>query len=126
MIKSLLFFIALGANMAVATGAERRETVPARFLGEWNSKLQQCGTDRNDSRLRLDADRIRFHESGGPIRAVVTQGELELALIVELSGEGETWLACNHFRLSADHEQLIDMTGDAEFVRYRCPKSSKR
>ena len=111
--------------MAAATGAERWETVPARFLGEWNSSLKQCGTDRNDSRLRLDADRIRFHESGGPIRAVVTQGELELALIVELSGEGETWLACNRFRLSADHEQLIDVTGDAEFVRYRCPKGSK-
>ena len=121
--KPLLLFMALCAG---AASAERRETVPARFVGEWVADLKRCGADRDDSRLRLDADRIRFHESGGPIRAVVTRGELELALIAERSGEGETWLACHRFRLSADRERLIDATGEAEFARYRCPKSSKR
>ena len=121
--KPLLLFMVLCAGAAAA--AERRETVPARFVGEWVADLKRCGTDRDDSRLRLDADRIRFGESGGPIRAVVTRGELELALIAELSGEGETWLACHRFRLSADHGQLIDATGEAEFARYRCPKRAK-
>lgn len=123
--KSLLLFTALCVGVAAATAAERQEAVPARFVGEWSANLKHCGTGRDDSRLRLDVDRIRFHESEGPIRAVVTQGELELALIVEMSGEGETWLACNRFRLSADHGQLIDATGDSEFVRYRCPKNPK-
>ena len=109
----------------MAPAAERRETVPARFVGEWVADLKRCGTDRDDSRLRLDADRVRFHESGGPIRAVVARGESEIALIAELSGEGETWLACHRFRLSADRERLIDATGEAEFARYRCPKRAK-
>lgn len=122
--KPLLLFMALFAGTSMA--AERQEAVPARFVGEWVADLKRCGADRDDSRLRLDADRIRFHESGGPIKAVVTRGELELAPIAELSGEGETWLARHRFRLSADRERLIDATGEAEFARYRCPKSSKR
>jgi hypothetical protein len=121
--KSLLLSLAFGVGVVAA--AERQETVPARFLGEWNADLKQCGTDRHDSRLKLEADQIHFHESGGPLRAVVTQGELELALIIEMSGEGETWLACKRFRLSADHARLIDVTDDSEFVRYRCPRGSK-
>ena len=123
MIRLLLLLAVFGAGAAMT--AERRET-PARFAGEWVADLKRCGTDRDDSRLRLDAYRIRFHESGGPIKAVVTRGELELALIAELSGEGETWLACHRFRLSADHKQLTDATGEAELVRHRCPTSSKR
>ena len=122
--KRLLLFMALCAGAAIA--AERQEAVPAPFVGEWVADLKHCGTDRDDSRLRLDADRVRFHESGGPIRAVVARGESEIALIAELSGEGETWLACHRFRLSADRERLIDATGEAELVRYRCPKRSKR
>lgn len=122
--KQLLLFMALCAGAAIA--AERQEAVPARFAGEWVADLKRCGTDRDDSRLRLDADRVRFRESGGPIRAVVARGESEIALIAELSGEGETWLACHRFRLSADRDRLIDATGEAELVRYRCPKSSKR
>ena len=123
MIRFLLLLVVFGAG---AAAAERREAVPGRFVGEWVVDLKHCGTDRGDSRLRLDADRVHFRESGGPIRAVVTLGELEIALIAELSGDGETWLACHRFRLSADRKQLIDATGDAELVRHRCPKSSKR
>ena len=104
-----------------ATCAVRQNTVPIRFVGEWNTNLQECGTDLNDSRLRISSNKIRFHESGGPIRAIVTQGDFELVLITELSGEGETWLASNHFRLSADHTYLTDVSNGSTMVRYRCP-----
>lgn len=124
MIRLLLLLAVFGAGAAMA--AERREAMPARFAGEWVADLKHCGTGRDDARLRLDADRIRFHESSGPIRAVVARGEFEIALIAELSGEGETWLACHRFRLSADHKQLTDATGEAGLVRHRCPTSSKR
>ncbi len=84
----MLLLAVFGAGAAMA--AERRETVPAPFAGEWVADLKQCGTGRGDSRPQLDADRIRFRESGGPIRAVVARGEFEIALIAGLSGEGET------------------------------------
>lgn len=69
----------------------------------------------------IGAQQIRFDESAGAIKAVVTRGERELALIAELSGDGETWLAFSHFRLSADQKSLADITGEAEYVRHRCP-----
>lgn len=121
-------FAILLTVMAVssAAAAERQGTIPARFQGEWNIKLEHCGTDQNDSRLKISADRLQFHESGGSVRAVVTKGKLELAVIAELSGEGETWLFYRHFRLSPDHTSLTDITGnDSAVVRYRCPKRSK-
>jgi hypothetical protein len=46
----------------------------------------------------------------------------EIALIVELSGEGETWLATAKFKLSPDGRMLTDHTSipGKEIVRYRC------
>ena len=123
MIRSIALILALVAGGA--TAAESQRTVPPRFQGEWNSNLEDCGTDLNDSRLRISANRIRFYESGGPTKAVVTQGAFDLALISELSGEGETWLSYNLFRLSEDHTYMTDVTGESKFVRYRCPKNSK-
>ena len=117
--------LALASSAGAATAAEHHASVPARFQGEWSSDLKRCGTSFDDSRLTIDSERIRFDESGGSIKAVVTQGEFDLALITELSGEGETWLAYNHFHLSADQKSLTDLTDDSKFVRYRCPKSAK-
>jgi len=37
--------------------------------------------------LEIRANAIIFYESSGPIRAIVTQGKSEMALIAELSGE---------------------------------------
>ncbi len=75
----MIGFLLLLAVFGAAMTAERRETVPARIAGEWVADLKRCGTDRGDSRPRLDADRVRFHESGSTIRAVVARGEMELA-----------------------------------------------
>src|SRR5688572_13688435 len=41
--------------------------IPARFQGEWNRVLADCGTGNNDTRLRLDAGKVTFHESSGPV-----------------------------------------------------------
>jgi hypothetical protein len=121
MIRSLALVLTLMA--ASATAAEQQRVIPARFQGEWNTNLENCGTDLNDSRLRISADHLQFHESGGTVRAVVTQGELDLALIAEMSGEGETWLFYRHFRLSPDETYMTDVTDkDLALMRYRCPK----
>jgi len=123
MIRCLLIALSLFAGSA--TAAEQQKKVPARFVGEWNANLEHCGTALNDSRLRISTDRIRLYESGGPIRAVVTQGEFDLALIAELSGEGEVWLLFRQYRLSADGDYLTDVTdAGSDLVRYRCPKGA--
>lgn len=106
-----------------ATSADLVSTVPDRFLGEWNASLSDCGTDKNDSRLLIGKDHITYWESDGPIKAVVSEGRYEIALILHLSGEGETWIATEHFKLSQDGRELtsVNLPGDG-FVRRRCPK----
>ena len=121
--RAPLLLLALVAG--VASAAEKQQAVPTRFRGEWNSSLKQCGTDLNDSRLRISANRVRFYESSGPIRAVVTEGEFGLAMISELTGEGQTWLSYHHFKLSANRAYMTDITNDAKLVRYRCPGTPK-
>ena len=114
----IVFLITLSCN---AAGSELRQSVPPRFQGEWNVDLRACGSGDNDSALGIAANRIEFWESSGPIKAVVTSGEFDMAIISELSGEGETWLSYTHFRLSGNHNNLIDVTNGGKFVRQRCP-----
>ena len=74
----------------------------------------------------ISAHRITFSESGGLIRAVVTRGKFELALIAEPSGEGETWLSYSYFRLARDHASITSVNdGEPGLVRYRCPRGAK-
>ena len=116
-------FLLLAASIQ-ATAADVVDDVPEQFLGEWNSVIADCGTGANDSVLRIERNHIYFWESDGPIKSVVVHGMYEIAMITELSGEGETWLSADQFRLSPGKDQLIftSIPGE-EFVRYRCPSS---
>jgi hypothetical protein len=101
-------------------------TIPREFRGEWNQQVAQCGKGEDDSYLYLDARRVSFWESFGPVRAAVARGN-NLALILELSEEAETWLTTAQFELSADGTKLISAPGtEEEFVRYRCPPKATR
>lgn len=97
--------------------------VPDQYIGQWAGRPDSCGSDADDLTLRISKDRIAYWESEGPILASVSRGARDLALIIELSGEGETWLATAKFELSTDGQQLVDSTtipGES-VVRHRCP-----
>jgi hypothetical protein len=97
--------------------------VPDQYIGQWAGRPESCGSDADLLTLRLSKDRIAYWESEGPILASVSRGARDLALIIELSGEGETWLATAKFELSSDGQQLVDSTtipGES-IVRHRCP-----
>ena len=100
-------------------------TVPDRIVGQWAGSPGSCGSDADDLILRIAPRYITYWESDGPIKAVVVRGDAEIALIVELSGEGETWLSTAQFTLSQDGGQLIDNTTalGKDLVRYRCAGS---
>ncbi|HEX6859696.1 MAG TPA: hypothetical protein VF138_05785 [Caulobacteraceae bacterium] len=89
----------------------------ASFRGEWNSKLEDCGTGNNDSRLVIGADTIAFHESSGPIKSVGIDGRTA-TFTSELSGEGETFDFSRTFRLSEDGKALTDLASG--LTRQRC------
>lgn len=123
--RTLLLPLVLAGLVAspIAAAAQAPTTVPKPFRGEWNATLEDCGTGMNDSRLIIGARDVRYYESGGRVLAAVTRGRFELALVLELSGEGETWMTTAQYALSPDGKKLTDMDQSAEqpMVRYRCP-----
>ena len=107
---------------ATVAAADLVPAVPSQFIGEWNARLGDCGSGENDSALRIGKNRIEYYESDGPIKAIVSHGRYEIALVLELSGEGQTWIATEHFKLSAGGDRLTSVNQPGVgFVRYRCP-----
>jgi hypothetical protein len=96
----------------------RDAIVPARFRGQWDGTRDGCRVP-GELHLVLAADRVVFHESGGPVLRAKERGD-DLELTVQLSGEGETWEDGYRFRLADGGQRLIDL-GAGGAVRIRCP-----
>jgi hypothetical protein len=93
--------------------------VPARFQGEWATDAAACASPGHESHLRIDADRIAFHESSGPILSFAGD-DSDFTIVAQLTGEGETRKATYRFRLSADGNTLTDTSSGTGMVRQRC------
>ena len=91
--------------------------IPAPFLGFWSEDCES----KNVSDMRIDERKIAFYESDGPVISAVTEGKRKIALIAELTGEGETRLATMFFELSENQQRL---TMDGNYVRTRCANRS--
>jgi hypothetical protein len=101
------------------TPATDGNTVPVAFQGEWATDAAACTSPGHESQLRIDADRIAFHESSGAIQSVASDGA-SLTIVAQLTGEGETREATYRFRLSDDGNMLTDAGSGVGMVRKRC------
>lgn len=113
---------ALIVSSLSAKAAESHKLIPKIFQGKWTSDIKNCEFD-DETNLQIFKDNVSFYESSGPAISIVTKQEYELALIVELSGEGEEWLQFVHYKINAKNNQLTDITDAYEknkLVRYRC------
>ena len=119
-VLALATAVALGGCLSVPD-PDDTIGVPARFQGEWNRNLADCGTANNDSRLTLTADRIAFHESAGQVASAIVTDQTDLAITARMQGEGGAWTGTWMFRLSDARSTLTDMTTANGMVRYRCP-----
>jgi hypothetical protein len=65
------------------------------------------------------------HESSGPVLAVVARGNAEIAVILELSGEGSSWLQLLRLGLDSTGQRLdVETVGvEGAMGRIRCPDS---
>ncbi|MGB5133993.1 MAG: hypothetical protein WBN89_02335 [Prochlorococcaceae cyanobacterium] len=120
---ALVLAAVFGAAPA-SLAAERLDRIPAPFQGLWMVQLRQCQAGPTDeSWLRIEAGRISFYESSGPVLAVVARGSDEIAVITELSGEGSTWLHPLRLRLDGTGQRLeLEMAGvEGAMGRVRCP-----
>lgn len=109
---------------APLSAAERLGRIPGAFHGLWMAEPRHCHARATDeSWLRIEADRLSFYESSGPVLAVVGRGRDEIGLITELSGEGSTWLHLLRLRLEGSGNRLameaVGLEGAA--ARVRCP-----
>lgn len=96
--------------------------IPAAFRGEWNLRLEDCGSVQHDGRLVIAAQALDFYESSGEVVSTAVQGDT-LTVRAVMSGEGETWEETYRFRLSPDGRALLQpVPQDEEGVRrLRCP-----
>lgn len=92
-------------------------TVPVKFQGSYAADASACNSASHESRLTIEATRISFHESSGPITDV-SSGPMEVTISAQLSGEGETRHANYRFRLSDDGSKLTDVGNGG--ARQRC------
>ena len=92
-------------------------SVPEQFRGTWAADAAACSTPGHESRLAIGATDVEFHESAGPITAVASGGN-QLAVTVQLSGEGDTWSDTYGFELSDDGQALF--ATDGGLARQRC------
>jgi hypothetical protein len=96
------------------------QTIPARFQGQWVENLRDCGK-LSDTNLKISANRVDFWESFGTVRSVKAQGNSDLYVTAQFSGEGETWTDSLRFRLSNNQKALTAIYDDgSQFTRYRC------
>lgn len=108
-------------NMALAVS--KHDEIPVDFHGTWVTDLRACNATNDVPTIEISEKRIAFWESSGTAIAVVTKEGNELALIMDMRGEGSEWLGLMHFKLSDDKTVLtfIDVDDpDEQFLRYRC------
>lgn len=110
-------------NGAILSAAETHDEIPMIFQGQWASDINNCNIDHIYN-LTINPTSVDFYESGGSAISVVTRGGVELALIIDFSGEGDEWIGFIHFRISSDVSTLKDISdpySKKQLVRYRCP-----
>lgn len=115
--KIALFATCLLAFTSPAYG-DGSGPIPSRYIGHWSGSVDSCESERDDLTLVIGSDKFSYWESQGIVKAAVVGRGGELAVILEMNGEGETWLSAAVLKISPDGKRLID--SDKELVRYRC------
>ena len=102
------------------SAADLTREVPDQFLGDWCTESQQLGEDTGESDIRIGKSEIAYYQSAAKILAAAASGD-ELALIVQLTGDGDTRLATHEFELSSRGDKLTSLRPNGQLVtRRRC------
>ena len=109
-----------------ATPNETDETltaIPDAFLGVWDYVEGSCNP-ASDLRVEIAPMQVTFYESVGEVEAV-EGGADEVTVVMQMSGEGETWRNEQVFRL-ADGGSILETDdpapgGEGKLRRSKCP-----
>ena len=115
---SLIAFVFM---LSAAASAQRVDEVPRQFIATWETSELGCEL-RSDRVMEIGREHVLFHETHGRIVSVVSRGEREVMLVLELKSEGETWLSSLHLTLEGDTlVQRRDIYDDDPVRRIACP-----
>jgi hypothetical protein len=106
--------------IGASTGAaELRDIIPDQFRGTWASSWMHC-TLGGESTLTIGERTVDFYESRGRVLAIAAAGDTDVALLVEVAGEGRTWLSAIQLELSVDRQTLMISFAGQRVERNRC------
>ncbi|MGB2925278.1 MAG: hypothetical protein WBB82_08255 [Limnothrix sp.] len=111
---------ASAAGGSTKDSTKPQSKIPVPFHGKWDASLEGCSVRGSDGRLVIEANRIQFYESSGPVSEVYVQGDSQITVMSEMSSEGMTEVDTRVFQLSGDRSTITDVT-NYDVVRYRCP-----
>ncbi|MEN2746153.1 hypothetical protein [Sphingomonas sp. T9W2] len=99
---------------------ETAETIPAIFLGEWNSDAAACANPAMSIEgVRVTPSEILFHESAGRVTRVEPLAPDRVRITADYDGEGERWTATQTLRVTGN--RLTIATDGRPISRVRCP-----
>lgn len=115
------------ATSAAVADPPSAVTMPARFLGVWDSETGTCAPE-SEFLLRIAANGIGFIESYGTLTHVTESPDGEALIGLAMEGEGEQWEATISLSLvgqGADERLVVpfeDRAGMPVPLRFkRCP-----
>jgi hypothetical protein len=111
--------------MVYSNAIAAAQGIPDAFIGEWSANVAKCSLGADGSFLKIESHHIQIGEITGEVKAVVSRGR-ELAVILELTQRGKTWLSAQQFIVSAHGSRLLSTTGKVRFERSRCDSQSTR
>jgi hypothetical protein len=117
--------LVVGLAVEIIHAAEVYSAVPTQFQARWAANDAECARGNlSGSRLTIAETEITRYESRGRILGIAVHEDRHLALIVEATGEGYTWLLTMLLELSDDGTTLTDWTaGPRGAVRIRCSQT---
>lgn len=107
-----------------SASAQDERLIPEDWRGVWAENLSDCSVREELATFSVGADRIDFYESGGRVRGAFLRGPFELMVVLEMSGEGHTWMTSMHFTAASDFQYIQTVPDDPDagkLTLYRCP-----
>jgi hypothetical protein len=101
---------AMAADSAISRTPEGAIAMARQFWGEYNAKLADCGAARSETRLVVEPKTLRFYESAGEVREIITLSPNDVVVLAKFAGEGERWSSMRQFSLSNDGKVLTTRT----------------
>ena len=103
-----------------APASDLAAILPDPFHGEWDTDADACKRSGSETRLTIDGDSLRFHESVAWARKVEVVSEEVVDVTAEYRGEGQVWQNERRLTLGRGTRTLTVSGEGSALMRRRC------